>query len=466
MRAIGIILAGGNSERLKDLCKVRAIAAMPVVSSYRAIDFSLSNMSNSGIKKVAVITQFNSRSLQDHLSSAKWWELDRKEGGLYIFTPFLSSDNNFWFRGIADSIYQNISYLKRSHEPYVVICSGEAVYKMDYSEVLQYHIDKAADLTIVYKNVSRTNKDVHDYGVMTFGENNKLETFEEKPIDAKSSNISLGIYVIKRTLLIKLLENAIPKGYYDFVKDIILRNKDKIDIYGYEFDGIYQYDDFYTDTNGNLVLKPGITNNTRYNTGEKGAQNGAVPGAVKYKDQDGDGDITTNDRTVIGNAMPKWFGGITNTFEYKGFDLSFMFQFNYGNDIYNATRLYATQSRSGRRNMLAEVADRWSPTNASNLVPSYRGYITNDVYSRFVEDGSFLRLKNVTLGYTLPKKWTNKFHASRLRVYVTGQNLFCLNNYSGYDPEVNSLSNPMMPGLDWGAYPKSRVFTVGIDLQF
>ncbi|OKZ02440.1 TonB-dependent receptor [Bacteroides sp. 44_46] len=237
-------------------------------------------------------------------------------------------------------------------------------------------------------------------------------------------------------------------------------------IYGYEFDGIYQYDDFYTDTNGNLVLKPGITNNTRYNTGEKGAQNGAVPGAVKYKDQDGDGDITTNDRTVIGNAMPKWFGGITNTFEYKGFDLSFMFQFNYGNDIYNATRLYATQSRSGRRNMLAEVADRWSPTNASNLVPSYRGYITNDVYSRFVEDGSFLRLKNVTLGYTLPKKWTNKFHASRLRVYVTGQNLFCLNNYSGYDPEVNSLSNPMMPGLDWGAYPKSRVFTVGIDLQF
>ena len=208
MRAIGIILAG--SERLKDLCKVRAIAAMPVVSSYRAIDFSLSNMSNSGIKKVAVITQFNSRSLQDHLSSAKWWELDRKEGGLYIFTPFLSSDNNFWFRGIADSIYQNISYLKRSHEPYVVICSGEAVYKMDYSEVLQYHIDKAADLTIVYKNVSRTNKDVHDYGVMTFGENNKLETFEEKPIDAKSSNISLGMEYRPKSNYSVFLDSYLP----------------------------------------------------------------------------------------------------------------------------------------------------------------------------------------------------------------------------------------------------------------
>lgn len=110
-------------------------------------------------------------------------------------------------------------------------------------------------------------------------------------------------------------------------------------IYGYEFDGVYQYDDFYTDTNGNLVLKPGITQNSRYSKDKKV---GARPGVTKYKDQDGDGDITTNDRTVIGNAMPKWFGGITNTFEYKGFDLSFMFQFNYGNDIYNATRLYAT----------------------------------------------------------------------------------------------------------------------------
>ena len=230
-------------------------------------------------------------------------------------------------------------------------------------------------------------------------------------------------------------------------------------IYGYEFDGIYQSSDFYTTPDNQLILKEGITNNARYGT--------VKPGVVKYKDQDGDGIITTNDRTVIGNAMPKWYGGITNTFNYKGIDFSFMFQFNYGNDIYNATRLYATQSRSGRRNMLAEVADRWSPTNASNKVPSQDGYIVNDVYSRFIEDGSFLRLKNITLGYTLPHKWTRKFHASKLRIYATGQNLFCISGYSGYDPEVNrASSNPMTPGLDWGAYPKSRVFTFGIDLQF
>ncbi|MDM8324141.1 SusC/RagA family TonB-linked outer membrane protein [Bacteroides gallinaceum] len=232
-------------------------------------------------------------------------------------------------------------------------------------------------------------------------------------------------------------------------------------IYGYEFDGIYQSDDFYTSAStGELILKPGVTDNQRYTEGVE-------PGVVKYKDQDGDGVITTNDRTVIGNALPKWYGGITNTFNFYGVDFSFMFQFNYGNDVYNATRLFATQSRLGRKNMLAEVADRWSPTNASNNVPKYDGYITNDVYSRFVEDGSFLRLKTMTLGYTFPREWTKKFKVSKLRVYAQAQNLFCITGYSGYDPEVSmAASNPMTPGLDWGAYPKSRIFTVGLDLQF
>ena len=231
-------------------------------------------------------------------------------------------------------------------------------------------------------------------------------------------------------------------------------------IYGYEFDGIYQSSDFYVTPSGDYVLKEGITNNVRYNNGK------LVPGAVKYKDQDGDGVITTNDRTIIGNTLPKWYGGITNNFTFYGVDFSFMFQFNYGNDVYNATRLYATQTHTQRRNMLAEVADRWTPTNASNSVPSVKGYITGDVYSRFVEDGSFLRLKNITLGYTIPQKWTKKFYVQKLRVYASGQNLLCFDNYSGYDPEVNTLNSPMTPGLDWGAYPKSRIYTVGIDIQF
>ncbi len=230
-------------------------------------------------------------------------------------------------------------------------------------------------------------------------------------------------------------------------------------MYGYEFDGVYQYSDFNTTPGGALILKEGVADNKRHSA--------VAPGVVKYKDQNGDGIITTDDRTVIGNAMPKWYGGLTNTFSYKNIDLSVMLQFNYGNDIYNATRLYATQSRKGRVNMLEEVADRWSPTNASNKVPAFNGYVTNDVYSRFIEDGSFLRLRDLTVGYALPTAWLQRINISKLRAYVSGQNLFVITGYSGYDPEVSTAgNNPMTPGLDWGAYPKSRIFNFGIEVQF
>lgn len=231
-------------------------------------------------------------------------------------------------------------------------------------------------------------------------------------------------------------------------------------MYGYVFDGVYQTSDFNMLPNGTQVLKPGITDISEH------AGKAVVPGMVKYKDMDGDGIITANDRTTIGNGQPDWYGGITNTFKYKDIDFSFMFQFCFGNDIYNATRMFNTQSQDERSNQLAEVADRWTPTHASNLVPSAKGYVKYELYSRFIEDGSFLRLKNITLGYTLPKKWTKKAYINRLRIYGTAQNLFCLTKYTGFDPEVNMKSSPLMPGFDWGAYPKSRVFTFGAEVQF
>ncbi len=240
MKAVGIILAGGQSDdRLRDLCNVRAVSAMPVGSSYRTIDFSLSNMANSNIKKVAVITQYNSRSLQDHLSSAKWWDLGRKQGGLFVFSPFLSNDNSFWFRGTADSIYQNIDFLIKSNEEYVVIASGHAVYKMDYQDVINYHIEKNADITIVCKDMANTDNDVHDFGVMEFDENMRMIDFEEKPVDPQSTVASLGIYVIKRTLLVKLLQTIISEARYDIVKDIIIRYRRKLNICGYMYDGYW-----------------------------------------------------------------------------------------------------------------------------------------------------------------------------------------------------------------------------------
>lgn len=122
------------------------LQAMPVAGSYRSIDFSLSNMTNSGVQKVAVLTQYNSRSLNEHLSSSKWWDFGRKQGGLYVFTPTITIENNSWYRGTADAIAQNLDFLKNCHEPYVVIASGDGIYKLDYGKVLEYHIEKKADI--------------------------------------------------------------------------------------------------------------------------------------------------------------------------------------------------------------------------------------------------------------------------------------------------------------------------------
>ena len=238
MKAIGIILAGGNNDgRLGVLTDHRAAAALPIGSCYRAIDFTLSNMSNSGIGKVAVLTQYNSRSLRDHLMSSKWWDFGRKQGGLFVFTPYTSNAGSTWFRGTADSIYQNMTFLKRSNEEYVVITSGDSVYKMDYRKVLEYHKEKNADITVVYQKM--TGKDLSKFGILQMDADNKLEGFEEKPEQPKSDAASLGIYVISRTLLINLLNQIIPEGRYSLVKDIIIRFIHTLKIYGYEYDGYW-----------------------------------------------------------------------------------------------------------------------------------------------------------------------------------------------------------------------------------
>ena len=235
MRAVGIILAGGNNNRMRELSNKRAIAAMPVAGSYRSIDFSLSNMTNSGIQKVAVLTQYNSRSLNEHLNSSKWWDFGRKQGGLFVFTPTITVGNNFWFRGTADAIAQNLDFLKRSHEPYVVIASGDCVYKLDYNKVLEYHIEKKADITVVCTGVPQGD-DIGRFGVLRMNEDGRITDFEEKPVAASGHTISAGIYVIRRRQLIELIEKAASEDRYDFVKDILVRYKNLKRIYGYRLD--------------------------------------------------------------------------------------------------------------------------------------------------------------------------------------------------------------------------------------
>jgi glucose-1-phosphate adenylyltransferase len=258
MRAIGIILAGGNSKRLKELSKRRAVCAMPVAGSYRSIDFALSNMEFSRIQKVAVLAQYNSRSLNEHLASSKWWNFGRKQGGLYIFTPSFADADSNWYRGTADAMAQNIQFLKTSHEPYVVIASGDCVYKMDYNNILSYHVDKRADITVVVKEMPE-DFNVERYGIVHMDEDNRIQDFVEKPVVAQYNTISCGIYVIRRRLLIELLEKSMDENRYDFVQDILIRYRGLKRIYGYRMEdywsNIASVEDYYR-TNMDFLKAP------------------------------------------------------------------------------------------------------------------------------------------------------------------------------------------------------------------
>lgn len=232
MRAIGIILAGGESPRMRDLTKKRATSAMPIAGGYRSIDFALSSMANSHISKVAVFTQYNSKSLNQHLNSSKWWDFGRKQGGLFVFTPTQTQDNSYWYRGTADAIAQNIDFLKASHEPYVVIASGDCVYKLDFNKVLEYHVQKNADITIVTKDLGERD-DPSRFGVVSVDESGLVTEFEEKPIVTSKTTVSTGIYVVRRRQLIEMIERAGNEGCFDLVKDIFVRYRGLKKIYAY-----------------------------------------------------------------------------------------------------------------------------------------------------------------------------------------------------------------------------------------
>ena len=261
MRAVGIILAGGNNRKMKELASRRAAAAMPIASSYRAIDFSLSNMTNSNIQKVAVLTQYNAHSLNNHLNSSKWWNFGRKQGGLFVFTPVLTMDNGFWYRGTADAIYQNLDFLKKSHEPYVVIASGDGVYKIDFNKVLEYHIAKKADITVVCKDLE-PGQDATRFGTVSLDESFQIVDFEEKPLVSNSQTISTGIYVLRRRQLIDIIERSNEEERFDFVRDVIIRYKNIKKVYGYKMTGYWNNIstiDSYYKTNMDF-LRPEVRN--------------------------------------------------------------------------------------------------------------------------------------------------------------------------------------------------------------
>lgn len=235
-------------------------------------------------------------------------------------------------------------------------------------------------------------------------------------------------------------------------------------MYGYQFDGIYQIDDFTWQNNSdpnvafedrNFALKDGLP-----------VYSGtALPGRMKYSDLNGDGFVNDEDRQVIGNSNPVHFGGINNTFTYKNFDLSVFFQWSYGNDLYNAAKVRLNGVQPWMNISQDYFENNWTPDNPSNTAPEYRRLDQQIASSYYVEDGSYLRLKTVSFGYRLPKDITQKLGFKSLRFNLIGNNLITWTNYTGWDPEVN-FNNPLLSGLDRIAYPRARNFTLSFNATF
>ncbi|MGI4865196.1 MAG: SusC/RagA family TonB-linked outer membrane protein [Janthinobacterium lividum] len=226
--------------------------------------------------------------------------------------------------------------------------------------------------------------------------------------------------------------------------------------YGYVTDGLIQ-------TQGQLDALNAASPTKIYQAAK------TAPGDIKFKDVNGDGVINASDRVVIGNPNPKAIAGVTNNFSFKGIDLSIFFQGSFGNDIYNQTRT-VTEGQSDPINQTTRVLNHWTPTNTNTDIPRpvrSDPNQNNRLSNRFIEDGSYVRLKNLTLGYNVPLSITKHAAIKNLRIYATAQNLVTWTKYSGYDPEVSAdpFSSTSL-GRDFGVYPQSRTYTIGLNANF
>jgi len=263
-------------------------------------------------------------------------------------------------------------------------------------------------------------------------------------------------------------------------------------MWGLKSDGFYKTSDFdYNSSTRVYTPKKGMVNDASITASTP------MPGSIKYKSVDGDSIVSANDRTIIGNAQPKFFGGLTQTFTYGAFDMSVFINFQYGNKVYNYNKLEFASGYTPGANLMGFMKNRWHTVDGNGIV--YEGLNSSgqvvgaspDSLNRLnagakywiplvgssattfspnswaVEDASFIRINNITLGYTLPRGVVNKLKIARLRIYATVNNVATLTGYSGYDPEVSTrLSTPVTPGVDYSAYPRSRSYVAGVNVTF
>nr|WP_281350693.1 glucose-1-phosphate adenylyltransferase [Metabacillus lacus] len=236
-----MLLAGGKGSRLSSLTKNLAKPAVPFGGKYRIIDFTLSNCTNSGIDTVGVLTQYQPLLLNSYIGIGSAWDLDRRDGGVTVLPPFAESSEVKWYKGTASAIYQNMNYIKQYDPEYVLILSGDHIYKMDYAKMLQYHIDKKADASISVVEVPWD--EASRFGIMNTNEKMEIVEFDEKPANPKNNLASMGIYIFNWGLLKEYLEmdERNPYSSHDFGKDILpLLLDEKKRLMAYPFKGYWK----------------------------------------------------------------------------------------------------------------------------------------------------------------------------------------------------------------------------------
>ncbi len=239
MNVFSLILAGGEGSRLSILGEKRAKPAMPFAGKYRIIDFTLSNCANSGLSDIAVLTQYRPHSLNEHIGTGRPWDLDRTRGGIRIWQPYRGRNDQDWYRGTSDALYQNRRFIASENSDTLLVLSGDHIYKQDYRDMLRQHEESGADLTIAVMDVPR--EETNRFGIMSTAADGRIVEFHEKPQEFKGTLASMGIYVFKTDFLLRSLEEDArnTNSAHDFGRNIIPLMIEQSNVFAYQFKGYW-----------------------------------------------------------------------------------------------------------------------------------------------------------------------------------------------------------------------------------
>ena len=243
MNALGIIFSDMQDWSMTELASHRSVAAIPFGGRYRLVDFPLSNMVNSGVNKICIITKSNYRSLMEHVGSGKDWDLSRKKGGILIFPPYAVGENHGLFNGRLDALKRVLDYISSSKEKYVILSDCDMICNIDYNKVISYHEAKNSDITAVYtKSTLEKNSSIHKI-LYEFDEEGRADDILVYPITKGAHNIGLNTWVMNKDFLESIIYDAIARNYKDFSYDVLASKVHSLRIFGYEYTGFYAHID-------------------------------------------------------------------------------------------------------------------------------------------------------------------------------------------------------------------------------